>query len=689
MDKVELLKTYWGYSEFKGSQEKVIENIIDGKDVLCVMPTGAGKSVCYQLPALMLGGVTIVISPLISLMIDQVKALVNMGIKAAYINSTLTLKQQSLAIERALNGAYKIIYVAPEKLLTANFINLCRNMDISMIAIDEAHCISQWGQDFRPDYVRIVEFIQKLNNRPVISAFTATATTEVKEDIERILKLQNPYVVTTGFDRPNLSFKVLHPQNKDTQLLSIVKDKPGECGIIYCNTRSGVEDVCDILCENGIKAQPYHAGMPMEERKKNQEDFIYDRCRVVVATNAFGMGIDKSDVTYVVHYNMPQNIESYYQEAGRAGRDGNNAECIIMYSGKDVVTNKFLIEKSLENEDINEELLQSVVEHKLRQLDRMSYYCNTTECLRGYILKYFGQPHIEYCGNCSNCNGDFEEINITTEAQKILSCIARTRQHYGIKMITDILRGSKNQKLLDWGLNKQSTYGMLKSYSEADVKRMINFLVIKEYALRTQEKFPIIKLNKKSLAILNGEEKVIMKVHKGSGVKKQTAKALFGKSDSNYNEDMYNYLRDIRNKVADTERVPAYIIFSNTALQDMCVKKPVTMSEFLNINGVGEHKMERYGKIFTCAIGRYIEYENGFYTKEEIDLTPQQFEEVAKSYSVGSRILHKSFGLGTVVASTENKGEYIVKINFDSVGEKLLKTTFYGMKVVNESVKGL
>ena len=689
MDKVELLKTYWGYSEFKGSQEKVIENIIDGKDVLCVMPTGAGKSVCYQLPALMLGGVTIVISPLISLMIDQVKALVNMGIKAAYINSTLTLKQQSLAIERALNGAYKIIYVAPEKLLTANFINLCRNMDISMIAIDEAHCISQWGQDFRPDYVRIVEFIQKLNNRPVISAFTATATTEVKEDIERILKLQNPYVVTTGFDRPNLSFKVLHPQNKDPQLLSIVKDKPGECGIIYCNTRSGVEDVCDILCENGIKAQPYHAGMPMEERKKNQEDFIYDRCRVVVATNAFGMGIDKSDVTYVVHYNMPQNIESYYQEAGRAGRDGNNAECIIMYSGKDVVTNKFLIEKSLENEDINEELLQSVVEHKLRQLDRMSYYCNTTECLRGYILKYFGQPHIEYCGNCSNCNGDFEEINITTEAQKILSCIARTRQHYGIKMITDILRGSKNQKLLDWGLNKQSTYGMLKSYSEADVKRMINFLVIKEYALRTQEKFPIIKLNKKSLAVLNGEEKVIMKVQKGSGVNKQTAKALFGKLESNYNEDMYNYLRDIRNKVADTERVPAYIIFSNTALQDMCVKKPVTMSEFLGINGVGEHKMERYGKIFTCAIGRYIEYENGFYTKEEIDLTPQQFEEVAKSYSVGSRILHKSFGLGTVVASTENKGEYIVKINFDSVGEKLLKTTFYGMKVVNESVKGL
>lgn len=684
MDKVELLKNYWGYSEFRGAQEKVIDNIIDGKDVLCVMPTGAGKSVCYQLPALMLKGVTIVISPLISLMIDQVKALVNMGIKAAYINSTLTAKQQSLAIDRAVNGAYKIIYVAPEKLLTPNFINLCKAMDVSMVAIDEAHCISQWGQDFRPDYVRIVEFIQKLNNRPVISAFTATATAEVKEDIERILSLREPYVITTGFDRSNLSFKVLHPKNKDTQLLSIVKDKTGECGIIYCNTRSAVEDVCGILCENGINAQPYHAGMPMEERKKNQEDFIYDRCRVVVATNAFGMGIDKSDVTYVVHYNMPQNIESYYQEAGRAGRDGNNAECIIMYSGKDVSVNRFLIEKSLENEDMDEELLQSVVVHKLRQLDRMSYYCNTTECLRGYILKYFGQPHSEYCGNCSNCSGDFEEIDITTEAQKILSCVVKTRQRYGIKLITDILRGSKNQKLLDWGLDKQSTYGMLKSYSEADVKRMINFLIIKDYALRTQEKFPIIKLSKKSLSVLKGEEKVIMKVKKGSEVKKQTTNAVLDKLNSDYNEDMYNYLRDIRNKIADTERVPAYIIFSNISLQDMCIKRPVTMSDFINVNGVGEQKLERYGRIFTCAIGRYIEYENGFYSKEEIDLSPQQFEDIAQSYSVGSRVLHKTFGLGTVVESNENKGEYIVKINFDSSGEKLLKTTFYGMKLVDE-----
>lgn len=682
MDKSELLKAYWGYSEFRGAQEKVIDSILNGKDVLCVMPTGAGKSVCYQVPSLMLSGITIVISPLISLMIDQVKALVNMGIKAAYLNSNLTMRQQSLAMERALTGAYKIIYVAPEKLLTSSFINLCKNIDISMVAIDEAHCISQWGQDFRPDYLRIVDFIEKLNKRPIISAFTATATIEVKEDIEKILNLDNPYVVTTGFDRPNLSFKVLHPNNKNTQLLSIVKDKLSECGIVYCNTRSAVEEVCDILVENGIKAEPYHAGMPMEQRKKNQEDFIYDRCRVIVATNAFGMGIDKSDVSYVIHYNMPQNIESYYQEAGRAGRDGNGAECILMYSGKDVVTNKFLIEKSLENEEMDEALCHIVVEHKLRQLDRMSYYCHTTECLRGFILKYFGQPHSEYCGNCSNCKGDFEEIDITVESQKILSCITRTRQCFGMKMIVDILRGSKNQKILDWGLNKQSTYGLLNNYTEADVKRMINFLVVKDYALRTQDKFPVLKLTSKSLTVLKGEEKVMMKVPKGSKVNKQSTKSPIDNSNMSYNEEMYNYLRDIRNKLAEQENVPAYIIFSNIALQDMCIKKPVTLSEFLNVNGVGERKMNCYGRIFTCAIGRYIEYENGFYSKEELDLSPTQLEEIPQSYNIGCRILHKTFGEGTVTQSNENKGEYIIKVKFDSGEEKLLKTMFYGMKLL-------
>lgn len=682
MEKIELLKNYWGYSEFRNAQEKIIDNILQGNDTLCVMPTGAGKSVCYQLPSLMLKGVTIVVSPLISLMIDQVKALVSMGIKAAYLNSNITIQQQALAIKRASQGAYKIIYVAPEKLLTSNFLSLCQKLEISMVAVDEAHCISQWGQDFRPDYLKIVEFIEKLNARPVISAFTATATVEVKEDIKRILQLNNPYVVTTGFDRPNLSFKVLHPQNKNTQLISIIKDKSKECGIVYCNTRSAVEEVCDILRENNVNAYPYHAGMPMEERKANQEHFIYDRCNVIVATNAFGMGIDKSNVSYVIHYNMPKDMESYYQEAGRAGRDGNNAECVILYSGKDVVTNKFLIEKSSENENLEPEIAQIITEHKLKQLAKMSSYCNTTDCLRGYILKYFGQPHSEYCGNCSNCNGEFEEIDITLQAQQILSCIAKTKQRFGVKMITDIIRGSKNQKIISWGLNNQSTYGLLKTYTEADVKRMINYLIVNKFALQTQEQLPIIKLNKNSVDVLKGNAKVLMKVQKGD--KLNSAGNSKGKmpqyANTEINEEMYNYLKNVRNEIAQQENVPAYIIFSNSALVDMCNKKPVTMSDFININGVGEQKLNRYGKIFTTAIGLFVEYESGFLTLEEITLTPQQLNDYTLNYTTNCKVLHKVFGKGTV--SQVSNG--ILKIDFENGDSKMLHTNFFGMKILEE-----
>ncbi len=683
MDKYEILKSYWGYGEFRGAQEQVIDNIINGKDVLCVMPTGAGKSVCYQVPALSLSGVTIVISPLISLMIDQVKALVNMGIKAAYLNSNLTSRQLSMAMQRAKEGAYKIIYVAPEKLLTNSFINLCQSIDVSMVAIDEAHCISQWGQDFRPDYLKIVDFIEKLRVRPIISAFTATATPQVKEDIQRVLKLNEPYTITTGFDRPNLSFQVMHPKNKNTQLLTIIKERINDCGIIYCNTRSAVEEVCDILCENDINAKPYHAGMPMEERKKNQEDFIYDRCRVVVATNAFGMGIDKSDVSYVVHYNMPQNIESYYQEAGRAGRDGNDAQCIVLYSGKDVAVNRFLIEKSRENEEMDVELCEIIIEHKLMQLGKMSAYCTTTDCLRGFILKYFGQPYEEYCGNCSNCNGEFEEVDVTIEAQKILSCVAKTNQRFGAKMLVDILRGSKNQKLLDWGLDKQSTYGLLKNYTEANVKRIIDFLVVNEYAIRTQEKFPIIKLNKNSVKILKGEMTVKMKLQKGSTIK-ATEKPQVEYKTHSYSDEMFEYLRALRNELAEIERVPSYIIFSNVALQDMCVKRPATLSEFLNVNGVGKNKLERYGRIFTLAIGRYVEYENGFYSSEDLKLSVEELSAIPNSYSEGSKVLHKVFGKGKVVESTQSNDEYILKINFDNGEEKMLYSSYCGMRLIEE-----
>lgn len=680
MDKIELLKSYWGYSTFRNAQEKIIDNILQGNDVLCVMPTGAGKSVCYQLPALMLKGVTIVVSPLISLMIDQVKALVSMGIKAAYLNSNLTPQQQALAIKRAGQGAYKIIYVAPEKLLTSNFLSLCSMLDISMVAVDEAHCISQWGQDFRPDYLKIVDFIEKLKAKPVISAFTATATVEVKEDIKRILHLNNPFTVTTGFDRPNLSFKVLHPQNKNTQLLSLIRDKINECGIVYCNTRSAVEEVCSILCENKINAYPYHAGMPMEQRKANQEHFIYDRCNVIVATNAFGMGIDKSNVSYVIHYNMPKDMESYYQEAGRAGRDGNNAECIIMYSGKDVVTNKFLIERSAENENLEPEIAQIITEHKLRQLSKMSAYCNTADCLRGFILKYFGQPHSDYCGNCSNCNGDFEEIDITLQAQQILSCIAKTKQRFGVKMITDILRGSKNQKIISWGLNHQSTYGLLKNYTEADVKRMINYLIVNKFATQTQEQLPIIILNKNSIEVLKGNTKVLMRVQKGDKLNNTgNSKGKIPEyTNADINEEMYNYLKNVRNEIAQQSNVPSYIIFSNTSILDMCKKRPTTLSEFININGVGEQKMNSYGKIFTTAIGLFTEYESGFLTKEEITLTPQELKDYTLAYETGCNVLHKVFGKG-VVSQVSNG---IVKIDFENGESKMLHTNFFGMKIL-------
>jgi len=678
MEKLELLKSYWGYGSFRGKQETVIDNILNGNDVLCVMPTGAGKSICYQVPSLLLSGVTIVISPLISLMIDQVKALVNMGIKAAYINSNLTANQQVLALQRAGEGAYKIIYVSPEKLLTDCFVNLCRNIDISMVAIDEAHCISHWGQDFRPDYLKIVDFIKQLNKRPIVSAFTATATPEVKEDIERILQLRNPYTITTGFDRPNLSFEVVHPKNKDIQLLTIVKENVNDCGIVYCNTRSNVENVCNILKENGVNALAYHAGMPMEQRKKNQEEFIYDRCRVMVATNAFGMGIDKSDVAYVVHYNMPQNIESYYQEAGRAGRDGNNARCIVFYSGKDYATNKFLIEKSRENEELEPELAEIIIENKIRQLNTMAGYCNTTDCLRGYILKYFGQPHNEYCGNCSNCKGEFDEINITTDSQKVLSCVAKTRQRYGVKMIADILRGSKNQSIINYGLENQSTYGLLKNYTEAEIKRIINYLIIKDYAQRTQDKFPVVKLNSSSMKILKGQQQVIMKVKKGAATVKKSA-PLPTAEKFDYNQEMYDYLRDVTAKLAEEERVPAYIIFSNNSLKDMCVKKPATLSEFLNVNGVGNHKIERYGLIFITAIGRYLEYENGFFTEEEIALTPTQLKNVVNSYKQGCKVQHKYFGNGTVISVSDDGS--VVKIKFDSGEEKMFSTNYFGMKI--------
>ena len=438
-EKHRLLKEYFGHSSFRSGQEQIVDQLLSGRDAMGIMPTGAGKSVCYQIPALMLEGITIVVSPLISLMNDQVTSLIQSGIKAAYLNSSLTAGQYFKALNNIEAGKYKIIYVAPERLMTDRFQNICRNIKISMVAVDEAHCVSQWGQDFRPSYLKILDFIDSLPARPIVSAFTATATETVREDILKILKLRDPFVITTGFDRPNLFFSVINPSSKAETLLSLLRERKDRSGIVYCATRKSVEEVCQTLCNEGFLATRYHAGLSENERKCNQEDFVFDKKSIMVATNAFGMGIDKSNVSFVIHYNMPKNIESYYQEAGRAGRDGEQAECILLYKPSDVRTAKFLIENSEPNPELSQQQQETVKKLDYERLKHMTFYSTTNECLRSFILNYFGEGHISYCGKCSSCMTKSEIVDATVDAQKILSCIIRAGQNYGKKTIIDIL----------------------------------------------------------------------------------------------------------------------------------------------------------------------------------------------------------------------------------------------------------
>jgi ATP-dependent DNA helicase RecQ len=458
IDKFALLKQYFGHGKFRPGQEALIDALLSGRDVLGVMPTGAGKSICYQLPALLLPGLTLVISPLISLMKDQVTAL-------SQIRISLAAAQYREVFRRAKSGAYKIIYVAPERLITADFLQFAGETEISLLAVDEAHCVSQWGQDFRPSYLKIAEFVGSLAKRPVVGAFTATATATVKTDIEKLLLLQNPLRITTGFDRPNLYFEVVRPKSKDVYLRVFLAGRPDQSGIVYCATRKAVESVCDNLRQNGIAATRYHAGLEDAERKQNQEDFVYDRARVMVATNAFGMGIDKSNVSFVVHYNMPKNIESYYQEAGRAGRDGEKACCVLLFSAGDIQTAKFLINNAEGNEALSEHEQELVRKRELQRLEQMVAYCKTADCLRAYLLNYFGENAAANCGNCGNCGGKAVQQDITVEAQKILSAVARVEKKYtsslGLTLIIRMLHGSKEQRILQLGLDELSTYGIM------------------------------------------------------------------------------------------------------------------------------------------------------------------------------------------------------------------------------------
>lgn len=638
MDKIEVLKQYFGHTEFRSGQSEIIDNILSGRDVLGIMPTGAGKSVCYQVPAMLLDGITIVISPLISLMKDQVEALVQSGVPAAFINSSLTYSQYLEVFRRASNGAYKIIYVAPERLVTDEFIAFAERIRIAMVTVDEAHCVSQWGQDFRPSYLKITEFISRLSYRPIVSAFTATATAEVRADIAAILRLNDPFVITTGFDRQNLYFEVRRPAKKLEALINILNENKDKCCIVYCLTRKNVEAVCQELEDRGFAATRYHAGLSDAERHTNQDDFIYDRKNIMVATNAFGMGIDKSNVSLVVHYNMPKNLEGYYQEAGRAGRDGEPASCILLYSGQDVVTNKFLIENSGEdNEELDPKLRAELKKRDLDRLSQMTFYSTTTDCLRGFILRYFGEKPQHFCGHCSNCCTSFETADITIEAQKIISCVYRVYnlngRSVGKSTIADILHGSKSEKLTRMGYDKLTTYGIMADVPMHRIRAIIDFLVEKNYLGVTSGEYPVLTANANTAAVIKEKLKIEMKLPKERKAAVPKEKEAVAPVDS----ELLDSLKALRKKLADREGVPAYIIFTDASLRDMCRKLPEDEDEFLGISGVGRKKCELYGKAFLEVINEYAQK-----AKEEHRWTEKEDEKLRHDYKIGLSIMSMS-----------------------------------------------
>ncbi len=571
-----VLRDYFGYDSFRLGQENVIENVMGGRDSLCVMPTGGGKSVCYQVPALVMKGTVIVISPLISLMKDQVDALHEAGISAAYINSTMTAEEYQMTMEATIRGEYKLLYIAPERLDSPSFTNRLQLMDVSMVAIDEAHCISQWGHDFRPSYRNIRQMISLFHEKPVVLALTATATPAVREDICEQLGIDESDTVMTGFERENLTFSVVKGQDREKFVKEYVKKNEGEAGIIYAATRKAVDHMHDTLLKSGVRVAKYHAGLSDQERQMGQDRFLNDEVTVMVATNAFGMGIDKSNIRYVIHYQMPKNMESYYQEAGRAGRDGLDSECTLLFSSQDVQTQRFLIDQSQD---------ESRIPMELEKLQSMIDYCHTETCLQKFIIAYFGEEDLTDCGRCANCTDTRESSDVTEDVQKVLSCVIRMGQRFGKTIIAQVLTGSRNKKVFDFGFNKLTTYGLMKGRSAKDISDFIEFLISENYLGVENGQFPTIYVCEQGKAVLKGEVTVFRKV---SVATKQITK----------DNPLFEQLRALRMQLAQEAGVPPFVVFSDKTLQDMVSKMPVTEEAFLEVNGVGLAKLERYGEPF-------------------------------------------------------------------------------------------
>jgi ATP-dependent DNA helicase RecQ len=664
-----ILKKYFGYTSFKEGQEPIIKSILGGHDTLGIMPTGGGKSICYQIPALIFEGITIVVSPLISLMQDQVDALNTLGVSSVYINSTLKPKEMKTIYMEISNGDHKIIYVTPERFENSEFIDRIRMEKISQIAIDEAHCISQWGHDFRRSYLNVPNFIKQLPNKPIITAFTATATPKVREDIIKNLKFK-PNVFINGFDRANLKFTTIKGVNSLSYIKKYLKEHSDEGGIIYASTRKEVDSIYTELADRGYKVGKYHAGMSDIQRQQNQDDFINDRLTLMVATNAFGMGIDKSNVRFVIHSNLPKDLESYYQEAGRAGRDGLDAHCILIFNPKDIQTQTFFINNN------QFESSEDIMNIKREKLSAMVNYCHTSKCVRSYILEYFGDEKIDNCNNCSNCLDDGEVEDVTIEVQKILSCIYRTDQRFGINMIVGVLGGSKNKSILNWNLDKASTYGLLSDYSQKDIRALVDLLIGDEYLDVTKTEFPTLKLTKKAFEFIKSKENFTRKITK---IQRKTTYEW---------EGSFDLLRKLRADIAKTEKKPPYTIFSDKTLHEMARFLPTDYEGLLDINGVGETKYEKYGMQFLEVIKEIKGDTSPIEIKEIIkkDAKPKKPSTKDSTHRISYQLFLDGKNITEIATERKSKFDTILSHLFKCMDEKFEVDL---SRIVNEDKKKL